>query len=71
MIQQLIKPRHAATMRAMRECAERIKGEDEKIIVLVYDGPRAVVRELSYWAPDHTQNDVRLICEAVAAQVQE
>ena len=71
MIEQLIRPRHAETMRALREAAKRVAKPDEKVIIMIYDGPTSIARELSYSAPGQLQNDVRLICEAVAAQIKQ
>lgn len=65
-IQQMVRDRHATTVRKLKECAERLVPPDMRVIILVYDGPHAAVRELSYLAPDQLVGDVKTILDAAA-----
>jgi len=65
------KVRHHQAMTRLRAHAENIVPKDQRYVIMVYDGPESVIRELSWTIQDGTAEDMKTICEAVADQIRQ
>lgn len=64
-----IRQRHANLIDAVEKAVSAAARPDQRVIVLVYDGPGSLTRELSYFAPHQNHNDVRLVLQACVEQI--
>ena len=70
-VKELIRERHQSAMRALLEAVTRHVPNDQRAILIVYDGPQAVTRELSWSAPGQNPDDVLRVFEAVVKQMKQ
>lgn len=67
----LIHARHETALAAMKRASIAMPA-GQKYIVIVYDGPNVMPHErLASYASDAPPGDVKLICEAMAKQIDE
>lgn len=69
MIQENIRERHAQSIKALEVAVRRHVRPEQRAIILVYDGPEIITRELSWIAPHQQASDVKLILKATSEQI--
>ncbi len=64
---EMVRIRHQKSVREIRETIKRVLPADQGYVLMVFDGPESVMRELS-WSSSNPASDVKLICQAVIDQ---
>ncbi len=68
-IQENVRQRHSQAVKALQDAVRKHVPPDQRAIILVYDGPEVIARELSWMAPHQQSADVKLILKATAEQI--
>lgn len=64
-----VRERHRPVMEALCANADALVPSDQRYIIMVYDGPELLQRDLSYQASNATDTDVKNICAAMVQQI--